>query len=225
MPVVIVAPTEPKAFDRLGERRLIPERFGVDFWWVALGQHWGVQRKEIKDLIASVGDGRLSKELGQMNRLDHRVLIVEGRVQWSADGEMIGDGWGRPWNYDAWLGLLAGVMARGVWVWQTGSIHETIHAIEALEKWSKKVKHQSLLGREPISSSWGRPTNREFGVYMLTGLPGVGPEIAGRIWEAAGGQLPWQWTMDEGELKAIEGVGDKRARAMIRALQAQGEGW
>ena len=42
-----------------------------------------------------------------MNRLDHRVLIVEGRVQWSADGEMIGDGWGRPWNYDAWLGLLA----------------------------------------------------------------------------------------------------------------------
>ena len=223
--MIVVAPTEPRAFDVLGPRRLTPERFGVDFWWVAGGQHWGVQRKEVKDLIASIGDGRLTKELGQMGRLDHVVLIVEGRVQWTADGDMIGDGWGRAWGYDAWLGMLAGVMARGVWVWQTNGIHETINAIRGLEKWSRKTKHHSLTAREPVSSSWGRPTNREFGVYMLTGLPGVGPEIAGRIWDAVGGRLPWRWTVDEEALQKIEGVGKKRAQQMIRALEGTGEGW
>lgn len=222
---VVVAPTEPRVFDRLGQRRLLPERFGVDFWWFANGQHWGVQRKEVKDLIASVDDGRLSKELGQINRLDHAVLIVEGTVRWTADGDMIGEGWGRPWTYRQWLGMLAGVMARGVWVWQTSGTHETIAAIAALEAWSRKTKHQSLLKREALSSAWGRASNREFGIYMLTGLPGIGPEIASRVWEAAGKTIPWEWTMTEEELVAVDGVGTKRARGMLRALQTNGEGW
>ena len=76
-PTMMVSPAEPPELKKLGAVSALPERHGVDFAWIAHDQLHGAQRKTITDLIASatVGD-RLTREMGQMQGLSTRVLIV-----------------------------------------------------------------------------------------------------------------------------------------------------
>lgn len=213
----------------LGGVSSVPERFGADFLWVANGLKWGVQRKEVKDLAASHADGRLTREVGMMKKLDRPVVIVEGKLHWSTDGVLLtagkgASGFGREWTYDMWLGVVAGLQDEGVWVLRADDVVETARMLTGLERWSRKTKHSSLVGREPLTSVWGQPTNHEFATYMLTGLPGVGPELAARVVEKFDG-LPWRWTIGEDELQQVPGIGAKKARSMVARLHVKGEGW
>lgn len=225
--MLLIAPTEPPKLRALGKVSSQPELHGVDVLWYAHGQRWGVQRKEVKDLIASLEDGRLTRERAMMGRVDHAVLMIEGRMQWTGDGMLMGGkstgGFGRDYRYSEIMGRVWGMAAEGVWIVQTGGLEETCRAVEVLEKWSRKDKHQSLRSREPLVSTWGRPRSREFAIYMLTGLPGVGPEIAERI-VGRFGRLPWRWDVTREELLAVEGVGKKKVEMMMHALSVEDDG-
>lgn len=189
--------------------------------WYARGKRWGVQRKEVKDLVASLEDGRLTRERGMMGRVDFPVLMVEGEMRWTGDGVLMSrggtGGYGRDYRYGEIVGQLFGLAAQGVWMWQTRDLDDTCRAIGELVKWSGKEEHQSLRTREPLVSTWGRPMSREYATYMLTGLPGVGPKLAERIVDRFG-RLPWTWTVTREELLAVEGVGAKKVDMMMRAL-------
>jgi ERCC4-type nuclease len=56
----------------------------------------------------------------------------------------------------------------------------------------------------------------------LQGFDGIGPEVAGRIYDEFKG-VPLMWTVDEIDLMAVKGVGAIRAERMIRSLEAQNE--
>lgn len=220
-PAIHVAPSEPIALKAIGKSSSMSEKFGADLWWVAGGKLWGVQRKELKDLLASVEDGRLTREMGMMTRLDYAFLIVEGWPRF-ADGQMLGDGWGRPWTEAGFYGMLLGIEQRGVSVWRTENLAGTIRWVQTAEEWSRKAKHSSLRAREGIGpGKWGRPTNREYAVYVMTSFGGVGPELAGRIFDTYG--LPLRWTVGVEELMALEGIGKKKAEMIVKALET-GEG-
>lgn len=81
-----------------------------------------------------------------------------------------------------------------------------------------------MQGREQLQSSWGTPTNREFAVYVMSSLPGVGVELAGRIWEHFG-RIPFVWEVSVEELCEVQGIGKKKAEKMIAALGIAGEGF
>lgn len=218
----MVSSTEPAKLRTLGTNTTIPERYGVDFLWSVTRDgrgHWcGVQRKELTDLIASVQDGRLGKELAQMQQLAVAALIVEGQAKFTLEGELLNSkGFGQTWTRSQFRGVLWSVMNQGIWVDRTDSVEETAVVVQMLERWTRKDKHNSLMRRDAVQGMWGKPGSDDYARHLLMGLPGVGVELASRIVQKFGG-VPWAWTVDRDALMEVEGVGAKKADQMMAAL-------
>lgn len=228
-PTILVAPTEPVTLRNIGRTSSLPERFGADVFWTvqrdARGLKVGVQRKEWKDLVASVEDGRWARELSAMRALDVRFVVVEGWPTVGSDGSLVDKRFGRAWNLSMVRSVLATCQADGVIVDRTANIYDTAEWCKWARGWTAKARHGSLEGREGVGRGmWGSPTNRDYGVHLLQGLPGVGPELAGRVYDHFGG-VPWRWEVGVEELMRVEGIGRKKAEKMIGGLARRGPGW
>lgn len=217
---MLIAPTEPTEFLEVGERSSLPEKYGVDFLFAHDGKWFGVQRKEHSDFVASVQDGRLSKEIGQMQQLSVGMLLIEGAGKWTNDGELI-HGWAK-WNKGQEYSYLWSVQSRGVWVDRSGGKRETIQVLGAFERWVRKASHKATFSRPGATSTWGKAGSREWAIHLLCGFDGVGPEIATRILDGLG--MPLAWTVDEKGLMQVEGIGKKRASKLIEALNHEPKG-
>lgn len=174
----------------------------------------GVQRKEIHDLIASRGDGRLARELAQMKQLDVAILLVEGRLKWTSDGQLSTSY--SKWTRDQHLGLLFSIQSGGVWVNSSESLMESREYLSRLELWMLKEKHAGLTTRPKPTTLWGTRTDRDWAIHAIQSVDGVGPEMAGRIFEKFG--LPFECKVTVEELMTVDGVGKKRAEKIVRAF-------
>lgn len=214
-----VSPAEPEVLRRIGEVSSVPEQYGVDFLWRAHGQWWGVQRKEVKDLLASVTDGRLSKEVQQMrSSVGEAMVIIEGSVTWTVEGVLMTKGYGNGmWTRSQWDGLMFSLLHEGAKVIRSGGLKETADLVKGYETWSMKEKHMSLKGRPGPQVMWGRPGNKDYQIHLLMGLPGVGYELAKRIVEHFGG-IPWRWTVTRRDLMEVEGIGKGKVERIFGAL-------
>lgn len=205
----------------------LPERFGCDVLWSVQrdgqAEWWGVQRKELKDFIASVLDGRLAKEIGQMKQTAFPLVMIEGEVRFTSEGILIWNQWGQEVTRQQWMGMQWSLQRQGVAVQMTRTARDTAMAIASLMSWSAKDRHSSMTRRPSAVGTWGTPTNREFGEHLLMGLPGVGPDLASRIYEQFG-RVPWTWTVTEKELQSVKGIGKGKARQMIDALPSLSNG-
>lgn len=220
---MLVSPTEHHpAFAGIGKVSSIPEKFGADFLVNARGVGViGVQRKEVRDFVASLIDGRLSKEISQMchHAIDRAILVIEGELRWSGDGILLMRGWGaRSLHRDSWYALMFSLMMEGVMVLQTETAGETAQLLRSLEKWGRKKDHLSLKRRPGASSEneWGIASNREWGIHFLQGLESVGYKTAEMMWERWG--VPMQWTIAEKDLEDLPGIGKVKAKKIWRAL-------
>lgn len=214
---MLIAPTEPAELRAIGTVTLLPERFGADIAWVNKAGWVGVQRKEVKDFVASISDGRIGQQVSQMQALEHAHLIIEGRVLWTTEGEMVGDGFGKPLTRAQWRGVVWSIQQRNVSVGYTDSLKDTIEYVRQLEAWLRKGKHTSLNKRETVFAPWGTPGNKDFARHVLMGFQGVGIELADRIIDKFGG-VPLSWTVTQEELLEVEGIGRKKAQVLLAAL-------
>ena len=185
---------------------------GVDVtWYNKKVKRWcGVQRKEMKDFIASVQDGRLSKEVAQMQADIHLpLLVLEGRPQFSLEGQSMvhqfGGGGSYQWTRSQHFGMVWSLQLKGIWVCGTDNTGETVQVIQAYQRWLAKDKHQSLDTRPGPTASWGTVSNEDYQRHLVSGLPGVGPELAGRIVAELG--VPFGWKVSKDELMEIKGLG------------------
>lgn len=216
---MLVSPAEPERLRAIGTVSSRPEKYGADFMFFAHKQWIGIQRKEISDLIASLADGRLSREVAQMQSLDQRILIVEGSVRFSNDGEMMDRPFGQKLTEKQWKGLLWSVRAKDIWVDYTTDIDNTIDWLTWFESWFKRDKHNSLDRRPGPVSLWGNPTNSDYQRHLVMGLPGVGPELADRIVKLFG--VPFGWRISYEDLLTIDGIGPKKAKSIYEALNTK----
>lgn len=219
--MLLVAPTEPKFLRELGRTSSIPEKWGVDFLFNSNGGWYGIQRKEVNDLVASMQDGRLAREMAQMKRLTVGMLIVEGPVRFTLDGVLMRSGYGKDIKRAAFRGILWSVQARGYAVQHTESMADTADTIGTFQAYIGKGKHRALDRRPAATSIWGNPNNRDYAAHLVMGLPGVGPELAERIIEQFDG-VPFGWRITEADLKAVPGIGVKKAHTIYRALHQLG---
>ena len=61
-------------------------------------------------------------------------------------------------------------------------IDETIEAVQALERWSRRLKHGALKGRPgPKRDRWGTRDSRVWLEFLVQGMEGVGPGRAANI--------------------------------------------
>jgi ERCC4-type nuclease len=217
---VLIAPTEPAALKALGTVSSVPERFGCDVLFSARHQFWGVQRKEVSDLLASVDDDRLVKEAMQVQTLlglgGHVMLVVEGKIHWTDEGIML-KRYGRPWTRDAWRKYLWGAQAKGFWVETTDGLAETCKVVAMYEEYAQE-EHESLQRRSRQAKGvWGTdPTDADFACWIIQGLPGVGAKRARAIVSELG--CPIGWKVGVEDLMRVDGVGRKGAERMMKAL-------
>lgn len=213
---MLVAPTE-RHFHDLGTSSSIPERYGADFLLVSpsLGKI-GVQRKEVEDLVASVNDGRLYKELIQMRALDIGVLLIEGRLQWTADGLLMSKA---KWTRAQHLGVVLSANLKGYWTISSNGVDDTREWLRQFTKWAGRTTHKGLTTRpKPTRDEWGTRQSRDWGLHVLMSFDGIGSEVAGAMYDHFGG-LPMRWDVTEAEMMEVKGIGKGRARKMMEALE------
>lgn len=197
---------------------MLPEDKGVDFlWWIPrLSGFGGVQRKEIKDLFASVRDGRLGKELLQAQALKFAALVIEGRLDWYEDHIVVSD-WAKM-SREQYMGVLMAAQSAGMRVLWSESTPATVKTIQWLEEWSRREHHTTLQERPgPPPNAWGVRTSKDYSLWVMQSLPGVGRELAERIYAEFDG-APIGWTVTEEELCQVRGIGKQKARKLMGAL-------
>ena len=221
-PLLHIAGSEPASLRAIGRVSQLPEQYGCDVFWVTRGEKYGVQRKELGDLLSSVDDGRLGKELAQMRSAGVRgVLVIEGTPAFTTDGTLVRNH-GRPWTVSQWYGVVFAAM-QDCGVTQTRNLTETIRVVELYYAWSLKDRHGSLQGRPAPKGLWGSdPTNEDFAVHVLTAIPGIGPENARNIFKACGNKLPLTMSVDWATIEEIRGLGPKKV-ATLKKLFGSGE--
>lgn len=200
---ILVAPTEPPELRAIGITSSWPERFGVDVWWSVGGEAFGLQRKTVDDLIASVTDGRMLLATGMSTDLSMRVLIVEGRPVFTIDGNMVRS-YGRSWTRATWWQVLVSAQAAGWKLVHTADLGETIELVGALVSWSQRSVHRSMLQRPTDGWGMGR---RTWQLNVLMGLPAMGPARAAAILDAVG--MPLSWRVERRQLLKVRGVGKR----------------
>jgi len=219
---ILISPSEPEFFrDQLVAKISSKvEQHGADFlWWVKGGKRFGVQRKQFPDdFLTSLHDGRLAKEVQQMNMLDMKVLVIEGYGQWTTDGELVADQWTH-FTQAGFYSLLASFqLLHQIGVYQVRDQHETVRVVQSLYHWGKKEKHQSLMRRPgPRKDHWGKRSSEAWALHMLQSIDGVGPGLAASIYGVWG--LPIQWTLKGPEqLEEVPGIGKAKAAKIWEAL-------
>ena len=199
---------------------MVPEQYGVDFLWGSpVFGLVGVQRKELSDFVASVMDGRLNKELGQMKQLGLSMMVLEGKVSWTNDGYAM---WTRTrWSISQHLGKLWSAQLNGCWIASSHEAIETSTLIYAFMRWTAKQRHTGSESRTgPDSDEWGKVGNREWAIHLLQGFRGIGPRQAAAIYDHFG-TVPLRWDVGVFDLMEVDGIGEKRADGMIAALDGR----
>lgn len=59
----------------------------------------------------------------------------------------------------------------------------------------------------------------EWGIHVIQSFDGIGPGVAGAIFDRFG--LPIQWTVTKADLESVPGVGKKRASKMWETLNGE----
>lgn len=219
-----MSPAERPPLDKVGTVSSLPEKFGADFMWQSPNGLVGVQRKTQSDLIASVrnraGDpqgNRLGREVEQMRQLEKSYLVIEALGTYTVSGELLSKH--QSWSLKEQWGIEVSLQREGITVLHSRTVTETMTLIEHLYKKSQEAeKVSSLLARPgPQKNGWGKFDDRNTGIYFLTGIPGIGIELAGRIWDHFGG-LPIGWTITKEELLEVSGIGKKKVNELWRTI-------
>jgi ERCC4-type nuclease len=212
--MLLIAPTEPTLLRNLGTTSPLPEVYGTDFLFPSPHGFVGIQRKEVKDLVASIRGDRIARELGQSSDLYRTVLLIEGDWEWNRDGvSRRVEGFNRA-QYD---GLCLSFQDAGWYILASRTLHETAEMLGRIQTWFQKADHNSLRTRPKSNGMWGTARNRDFGIHVLQGFDGLGIGNAGKVYDHFG-TIPLYWTVTEKELLAVPGIGKVRARKLLDAL-------
>lgn len=221
---MLVAPSEPAVLKQ-GLRAVsssAPEKLGADILFPSPGYGAvGIQRKEVNDLIASVDDGRLRREFAQMKSLGLGVLLIEGRIAWTADGLLMSRS---RFTKARMRGVTWKASSLGYWIGYTDGLTDTIDWILALQNWCAKDKHGTL-GNRPgakstTSAAWGTVDNKDFGIHILQGFDGMGQERAGLLYDKFG--VPLNWTVTKREMMSVPKFGKVTVDRLFAALGQRG---
>ena len=155
------------------------------------------ERKTIPDFAVSIIDGRLFRQAVKLGscRLQ-RVMIIEGKR--SADRRHV--------SREAMQGALVSItLVYGIPVLRAADAAETMKLFQIIAGQTRirQTRRVKRYGYKPR-------TLRRQRLYMLQGLPGVGPEIAERLLNCFG-SIQGVCTASAEELHEVNGIGKRKA--------------
>lgn len=209
---MLVSPAEPREFLTLGPYSSEPERLGGDFLCFPRGQVVAIQRKTCADLVASLRDDRIARELGQLQSADTAILIVEGDWRWDRHGRCRLKGYDAGFLRSQYDGVMLSLQYHGVWVMTSPDIDGTISLLRQIEGFLSRDQHSSLFTRP--KNRGGGPRN--WARFFYQSWDGIGTTTAESLYDTVG--LPLQWTVTEKQLAAVRGVGKIRANNLWKVF-------
>ncbi len=153
-----------------------------------------VERKTLKDFAVSIIDGRLFKQMIRLaNSISIGVLILEGTVSDTVEIGM---------TREAMQGALITVsLILGIPVLRSKDPSETARLIVYIGRQIESM------ARGGVHRHGYRPKNkRKRQLFILQGLPGVGPERAGRLLDRFG-SVEAAISARSSELQSVDGIG------------------
>ena len=173
----------------------------------------GIQRKKFPDdLIASLADGRLAKQIQMMKGLDVAILLLEGKGWWVGD-KLQAKFAGRTFTRRELRALIFSIqIEHGLRYMQTEGLRETCDLVMDLRTWLMKKNHDGLVSR-PKAGAWG-PDSTEWKMWFWQAIPGVGPVVSRRLAEAWP-RLPIKLMVSRAEVEKVAGP---RAKEVVKYL-------
>lgn len=171
-----------------------------------------VERKRYDDFAVSLIDGRLFTQAAALSQLSRPLILVEGPRQPAPAGQGARSGLAGGVNRHALKGALLSLAT--AWRLPVVFSRDAAESAWILERLGRQsLKHTAQLvrhGRRPKRLHSRRS-------FVLQGLPGVGPVLAGRLLERFG-TLRGVFAADEQELAQVPGCGPKRAAAIAKVV-------
>ena len=172
-----------------------------------LSSRVGVELKTVADFVDSLIDGRL---LGQLKELrsafEIPLVVVEGTEDIYAMRKV---------HPNAIRGMLATIaVSYNIPVLFTRSAEETTALLLLIAKREQEEGPKVFSphgSKKPLSA-------RELQEYIVGALPGVGPSSAKGLLSALG-SVQAVFTADEGKLRSVENIGEKKAKDIRRILE------
>ena len=157
-----------------------------------------VERKTIKDFAISIIDGRLFRQMVHMaNSSSMGILILEGRAVDAADLKMT--------RASIQGALITVSLILGIPVLRSRDPEETAKLIVYAGRQLESI------ARGGIQRHGYRPkTRRRTQIYILQGLPGIGPEKAEKLLDRFG-SVEAAISADRSELQTVAGIGESIA--------------
>ncbi len=168
-----------------------------------VSQRVAIERKEVKDFAKSVIDKRLFEQAARLRETyEHPILIIEGKNIY------------QNLHPNAILGALATLICDfNMCVVRTTNYIETAKLIYMLAKREQKENKQEIAIRAKKKAMSLAEQQR----FIVEGLPYVSATIAKRLLKKFG-TVRRVFTASEAELSNIKGIGEKRAKEIIKIL-------
>ena len=167
-----------------------------------------VERKTLPDLAVSIADGRLFRQASRLASASTRAAVVlEGTARDLADSEM---------RREALQGALLTLTLRlDLPLLRAKAPAETARLL----CYAARQRRRTQTGAVPRASGGSRPSGRRrTQLYVLQGLPGVGPTRAQRLLEQFG-SIEAVMTASVKSLEEVEGIGPKTAQSIRWAVE------
>jgi DNA excision repair protein ERCC-4 len=165
-----------------------------------------VERKTAADFAASLIDGRLFRQAAALALVPERaVLVLEGcDTDWHDTGV----------RREALQGALITIgVLYGVAILRSDGPEETARLLMYLARQAQRAAHGGL--PRPGYRPKGKRARQ---LFVLQGLPGVGPERAARLLECFG-SVQAVMTASAADLATVDGIGEKIAAKMRRIIE------
>ena len=166
------------------------------------------ERKTLPDLAVSIADGRLFRQAARLVSASQRaVVLLEGTARDLAGSDM---------RREAIQGaLLTLTLKLDVSLLRAKTPSETARLLVYAARQMRREEE----GAVPRATGGTRPSGkRKTQLYVLQGLPGVGPTRAQRLLTAFG-SVEAVMTASEEALQEVEGVGTKTAQSVRWAVE------
>jgi Fanconi anemia group M protein len=163
-----------------------------------------IERKAIGDFAASLADGRLFPQAARLARDGHRTLmLIEGPPAASMP--------------DVHPPAIQGALVSLAAMWRLPVLHaaDADDSLRVMRFLAVQVSN----GRERVVCRYGRKPKRlaTRRLFMLQGLPGVGPALAARLLTQLG-SIRSVVTADIDRLQGVRGVGPKKAKRILELV-------
>lgn len=173
----LIVPNEPRAIRNLLSD-LVECPQGWDITLFTNSGKVGIERKKVPgDLLSSVDDGRLNREiLALREECTVSIILLHGAIYYNKnDTVRLGKRTSYYWTRKGVTNLLRTIQyVEGCYLEQARNNFELVQVMHNLQEYFDRKEHLSIRGRSPIRSDWIKPIYTEKVRYWMDGLPGVG---------------------------------------------------